>query len=264
MIEMLNAGQRPSLSFSTSNEMSSLIKIHRQPNSGKSKDLSGNRKQIEIYSYCDTMIRDNESWNIKTYDDPYAWLDPPEEIYASNLIPPSTVSSDSQTKEPSSTELPGAEKSLVISTNPYHSRYLSMPQLHWWGLQTAPLPKDHRHPIHLHSRLTQYHDDMLRKQREEKAYNERLRNQQWLQSLHVQQQQQEGRGGGRGGGDRGEVGGQESQNRYNSHSQGKGIRYTHPPRGVDHPYGGQSFFLSLSLSHTHTFSLRFTLLLDSI
>jgi hypothetical protein len=88
---MLSAGQRPTISSayssscsssSSSKEISSLIKIHRQHHpSGSHKK----QNMIEIYSYCDFMIRDNEDWNVKTYDDPYAWLDPPEDIYASNL-----------------------------------------------------------------------------------------------------------------------------------------------------------------------------------
>jgi hypothetical protein len=160
---------------------------------------------IEIYSYCDSMIRDNEDWNVKmkTYDDPYAWLDPPEDIYASNLTSSSSSSStvissaDSQTVKSSSIEKMTTapvlvERSFVISTSPCHNRYLSRPQLHWWGLQTSPpllTRRDHRSPAPPSSRLTQYHDDMIQKQKE-KAYHERLRNQQWLQSLHVQQQQQ--------------------------------------------------------------------------
>jgi hypothetical protein len=206
---MLSAGQRPTISSayssscsssSSSKEISSLIKIHRQhhPSSGSHKK----QNMIEIYSYCDTMIRDNEDWNVKTYDDPYAWLDPPEDIYASNLTSSSSSSStvissaDSQTVKSSSIEKMTTapvlvERSFVISTSPCHNRYLSRPQLHWWGLQTSPplLTRDHRSPAPPYSRLTQYHDDMIQKQKE-KAYHERLRNQQWLQSLHVQQQQQ--------------------------------------------------------------------------
>jgi hypothetical protein len=241
------------------------------------------QKMIEIYSYCDSMIRDNEDWNVKTYDDPYAWLDPPEDIYASNLISSSSSSStvissaDSQTVKSSSTEkkmttAPVPKRSFVISTNPYHNRYLSRPQLHWWGLQTSPpllTRRDHCSPAPPYSRLTQYHDDMIRKQKEEKSYHERLRNQQWLQSsLHVQQQQQQQVASGRTGTGTGGGRGHQSHS-SSSHSQGKGVRYTQPPRGSDSGErkpsldGTRSGLRSISLSTLIPFRIELQIFIKS-
>lgn len=176
MIEMLTAGTRPILS-SSSRDSSPLIKVNRHTST---KDTQ-KKNSLDVYSYRDEI---HEDFNIQTYNDPYSSIDPPEDIYSST----SSAASNHVNIEVISNSTQNASNNN-IPISPYHNRYLTPQQLRWWGLHVAtpPFPTSNggRASLPSHVRLTQYHEDMLRKQQEEKEYQERITNHNWLQSLHA-------------------------------------------------------------------------------
>lgn len=167
MIEMLTAGTRPIIS--SQRQPSPLIRVNRHSSSSKEPHK---KNGADIYSFRDEI---HEDFNIKSYDDPYSWLDPSPDIYSSNL-----TATDPEKVASTSTNTNSCHQN---PTNPYHNRYLTSQQLHWWGLQTVSQRHVGSHTPRL--RLTQYHEDMLQKEKEEKEYQERVRNHEWLHSLQT-------------------------------------------------------------------------------